>query len=377
MVTLRVVVDSVVEGSPRGIARYTEELTRALIQTAPRDCQVEGVIAASPEPEAAQLLRRLPGLAALHRAPLGRRELYAAWQRGMSSFGVKGMVHSTTLLAPLRRHDRLNHPGQQTVVTIHDASPWIFTETGERAAWARAMAKRAHRHADAIIVPSHAVAADLAEYIDFGERVRVIGGAVRQGFAVPEDADRLADELALPTEYLLTVATLEPRKGLEALLHAAARADFPDIPLLVVGPASFGARTMTDAVADAHPREGRVRHLGLLSDEQLAVALDRAAAFVLPSLSEGFGLTAVEAFSLGTPVIHSDAPALLEVADGAGVAVPREPAENYPERLARAIATTLADAQLLERLRISALDRSHVFSWRDSAEKVWQLHADL
>jgi glycosyltransferase involved in cell wall biosynthesis len=121
----------------------------------------------------------------------------------------------------------------------------------------------------------------------------------------------------------------------------------------------------------------RVRSLGSLSDGDLAVALDRATVFVHPSLSEGFGLPVVEALSFGTPVVHSDAPALLEVAADAGVVVPREDPDGYPERLAHAIGGLLSDTAARERLSVVGQDRARAFSWRDSAEKVWQLHADL
>ncbi len=121
----------------------------------------------------------------------------------------------------------------------------------------------------------------------------------------------------------------------------------------------------------------RVRSLGSLTDADLAVALDRATVFVHPSLSEGFGLPVVEALSFGTPVVHSDAPALLEVAADAGVVVPREDPDGYPLRLAEAIGGLLSDTAARERLAVVGQDRARAFSWRDSAEKVWQLHADL
>ena len=120
-----------------------------------------------------------------------------------------------------------------------------------------------------------------------------------------------------------------------------------------------------------------MRSLGFLTDADLAVALERASVFVFPSIAEGFGLPVIEAFSLGTPVVHSDVPAVVEVAAGAGVAVACEDAEGYPERLAAAISAVLADPALAKRLRITGLDRAKTFSWKDSAEKVWQLHADL
>ena len=109
----------------------------------------------------------------------------------------------------------------------------------------------------------------------------------------------------------------------------------------------------------------------------VAVALERAAVFVFPSLAEGFGLPVIEAFNFGTPVVHSDDPAVLEVSAGAGVAVAREPAESYAERLADAVGTVLIDPALAERMGFAGRDRARTFSWADSADKVWQLHADL
>ena len=85
----------------------------------------------------------------------------------------------------------------------------------------------------------------------------------------------------------------------------------------------------------------------------------------------------IEAFHFGTPVVHSDAPALIEVAGDAGVVVARADADGYPERLALAISHVVEDSALVERLGISGQDRAKAFSWRNSAEKVWQLHADL
>jgi len=76
-------------------------------------------------------------------------------------------------------------------------------------------------------------------------------------------------------------------------------------------------------------------------------------------------------------VIHSDDPALVEVAAGAGLVVARDSPEGYAERLADAIGRVLTDPALAERLGVSAADRARAFSWRDSAERVWQLHADL
>ncbi|MCU1528007.1 MAG: mannosyltransferase [Frondihabitans sp.] len=379
MMTLRVVVDQILAPVPGGIGRYTEELTRQLIKVAPRGCDVEGVVAAHPQESYDRLDDKLPGLASLYRSVLGRRELALAWQTGALGLPGKGMVHGTSLLTPLYKHDRSLDPSTQTVVTIHDTVPWSHPETltAQGVRWHKAMTKRAFKFADAVVVPTHAVASDLSRYYDFGDRLRVIGGAVSPDLAVPPDADAIADSLSLPERYVLSVGTLEPRKGLEPLLRAMAHPDAPDIPLLVVGPDGWGDVRVAEVAESLGLSGEKVRVLGYVPDPTLAVLLQRASVFVFPSLAEGFGLPVVEALSLGTPVVHSDAPALLEVAAGAGVAVAREDAAGYPERLAQAMYQVVNDVELSTRLGVAGLDRARAFSWRDSAEKVWQLHADL
>jgi glycosyltransferase involved in cell wall biosynthesis len=177
-----------------------------------------------------------------------------------------------------------------------------------------------------------------------------------------------------------------PRKGIAPLIRAVARPEALGIPLLIAGPDRYGDGSATGVAAAAGLPEDRVRALGQLDDDDLAVALDRATVFVFPSVAEGFGLPIVEAFKFGTPVIHSDDPALVEVAAGASLIVERPSTEGtptpedengYAERLAAAIGRVLTDDELRSRLAVLAADRARAFSWRDSAERVWQLHADL
>ncbi|MBG6106735.1 glycosyltransferase family 1 protein [Frigoribacterium sp. CG_9.8] len=379
MTTLRVIVDQMISRTPGGIGRYTEELTRALIETAPRGCDVTGVVSASPEPDYEKVRELLPGLSDLMKSPLARRELSLAWQYGFTKIPGTGMVHAPSLLAPLRRHDRINNQSDQMVITIHDVVPWTHPETltPHGVTWHKAMAKRAQKYADAIVVDTHAVASQLAEIFDFGDRVRVISAAVSSKFAIPVDATKRAMRLELPERYILSVGTLEPRKGLQSLIRSLSSADDAGLPLLIAGPQGWGDLDVTAIAVEAGLEPDRVRAMGFLNNADLAVALDRATVFVFPSLAEGFGLPVIEAFSFGTPVVHSDDPAVLEVSAGAGVAVKLSPTEGYSERLAQAISGLVSDDARRERLRFAGMDRASAFSWKDSAEKVWQLHADL
>lgn len=375
MTTLRVIIDDMLAPQPGGLPRYTEELTRALIAGAPRGCTVEGFVAASPEPDYALIAQRLPGLATLHKSALARRELQAAWQHGFTRLPGGGMWHATSLFAPLGKHDRLNE-GEQIAVTIHDTIAWSHPDSlsPRTVAWHKAMVKRAHRYADAIVVPSHTVAEQLRDIVDLGDRVRVIAGAPSSALRLPDDADERAAALALPDRYVLAVGGIEPRRGIDELIRAMSRIP-GDIPLVLAGHGST-ADEVAAAAHEAGLAESRVRALGTLPDGDLAVALARATVFAYPNLEEGFGMPMLEAFAQGTPVVHSDAPALVELAADAGIVVARD-GDGYADRLAEAITRVLDDAVLAEHLRYYGLDRAKAFTWRGAAEQVWALHADL
>jgi len=379
MTTLNVILDPMLSHASRGISRYTEELTRELIHVAPPGCSVSGIVAPTSNEEYERLKTLLPGLNSLSKGTLRSKELAVAWRLGLGGIKGKGMVHSTSLFAPLSKHDRLNRESDQIVVTIHDVSAWTHPEllSSQQVAWQKAMVKRAHRFADAVVAPTHSVAAQLGDILNFGDRIRVIGGAVSPKLQLPVDADRRAQRLGLPSRYLLSMGTLESHKGIPALIAALAHPDAANIPLLIAGPDGSHEVNAASMAADAGLTPDRVRSLGFLADADLAVALNRATAFVYPSVAEGFGLPVIEAFHFGTPVIHSDAPAVLEVSAGAGIAVASEDAEAFPAKLAATIGEVVGSPALAERLHFQGLDRAAAFSWRDSAHKVWQLHADL
>lgn len=379
MSTLRVIIDDILAPGSAGVGRYAEELTRELIRTAPRGSTVSGIVSASPEPDYVELEQRLPGRRGLYKSPLARRELAAAWQHGFTRLPGSGMVHATSLLAPLHRHDRHADPGAQTVVTIHDAIAWTRPEllSPRYASWCRGMAKRAERYADAIVVPTHAVADELGDHLQLGGRVRVIGGAPASDLAPVPDAAARRRAHGMPDDYLLTISGWEPRKGLEPLIRGLADAGTGGIPLIIVGAGSAVEPELREVAKDAGVDPERVRSCDRLSPEDLAAIIAGATVVVQPGLEEGFGLAMLDAFAFGRPVVHSDSPALVEVAAEAGQVVARDDPEGYPARLGEAIAGLLADPKLRDELGTAAGDRAGAFSWRDSAEKVWQLHADL
>lgn len=354
-------MEQVLAPVPGGTGRYARELAEALAATAPDGGRVDGWTAWHRDVGRA----RTPGVSGPRRLPLPRRGLVAAWERGLGPSPKADVIHAPTPLAPPRRRTPL-------VVTVHDAVPWTHPETltPRGVAWHRKAIGTAAREADRIVVPTHAVAADLRGAGVATDRVTVLGeGTARALRRQPDDADERARRLDLPKEYVLSLATLEPRKGLDVLIAAMAEPAAPRIPLVLVGQPGWGG---IDPLAEANARNVDARALGRISDEDLAVVLHRATVLAAPSRAEGFGLPVLEAMQAGVPAVTSDAPALVEVGGDATLVVPRDD----PAALAEALGRT-GDPATRERMITAGRARADHYSWSATATALWSLYSDL
>ncbi len=245
--TLRVMLDQLVAPTDPDLETASRELTRGLIAGTPAGCDVEAIVPAGPADRAVEIA----GLAGVRRTALARRELAAALQLGVGSGIGGGMIHSPTLFAPLVKHDRV-HDNDQTVVTIWDLGPWDAPGEWPKSAvgWHRAMLKRAVKHADAVVVPTHAMAVQLGGIAKLGERIRVIAGAAPSGFAVPVDEVGRRRAMDLPEGFVLLAGRAAPSDALALGFAAVARAGL-DLPVVVIGAGEGEEPAIADLAAAA------------------------------------------------------------------------------------------------------------------------------
>lgn len=375
---LRVVLDQVVAPTNADLERASRELARALIASAPTGCAVEGIVPAVPD-AAGVVEGSVPGLASLSRQALARRELAAAWQLGVAPGVGGGMIHSPTLLAPLVKHDRV-HDYDQTVVTLWDLDAWERPGELPRPAvtWHKAMLKRAVRFADALVVPTHALAARVAELGAFGDRVRVIAGAAPAGFAVPTDEVGRRRALDLPEGFVLVAGSSAPSARLSDAFGAVVLSGVA-APVVVLDAPEGDEPAVVEIAAAAGVGESRVHVLGAIEDADRAAVFGGAVAFVAPAVSSAFPWRVVEALAVGVPVVASGSPVHREVVLDGGVFAPPSDAPGLADAsgLGAALAEVLGSTSSVERFAVLSGDRGRAFSWAGSAERVWQLHADL
>jgi glycosyltransferase involved in cell wall biosynthesis len=262
------------------------------------------------------------------------------------------------------------------VVTIHDLIYRTLPEAhpGLRALGMRVLVPLAAHRSQRVITDSAATADDVHAYLRVPrERLDVVPlgvGASRRAEPPPEDEIRnRLDAGARP--ILLTVSAKLAHKNLARLIGALAMIEAAARPLLVLPgyPTPYEAelRTLAGSLGVA----ADVRFLAWVSAAELEGLYAAAAAFVFPTLAEGFGLPVLEAMTRAVPVACSDIAVLREVAgEDALFFEPRS-----EDAIAHAITRLLDDTAFADRLRAAGPQRAAHFSWRRTAEQTLDCYA--
>ena len=267
------------------------------------------------------------------------------------------VVHSLHSPVPL--------PARGTLVTtLHDLIPLRVPgsmPSALRRAVYRRVISRAVNVSTRILADSRHAAVDLA-----GEFPRAAGKTRTALLGVDDFAAGPKGELpeGVPAQepYILSFGSTRPHKGLELLLEAYS-ADYlsNDHNLVLVGPQTEGR---ADSVLGESPGANGVFFTGPVDDAALRELYSRAAVFVHPSAYEGFGFPPLEAMSMGTPVVCSDAASLPEVVGDAAMVF----ASGDVQALRRRISDVLGSVSLGADLSRRGLARACGFTWQRCAE---------
>ena len=233
----------------------------------------------------------------------------------------------------------------------------------------------------AITVNSQATKDDFCNHTGFDPaRVWVTWLAASRELFYPEPDE--AKQRAVRTRlgvgdgpYLLSVATLEPRKNIAHLIRCFVRliesGEIPaDVRLVLAGTrgwhldAVLPGKSLPDAV------KNRLVFTGFVPDADLAALYSGAMAFVYPSLYEGFGLPPLEAMQCGLAVITSDVSSLPEVVGDAALTVSPTDADALCQALIRVVQSPALRADLRSR----ALVRAASFSWHTFVQQHLELY---
>jgi glycosyltransferase involved in cell wall biosynthesis len=258
------------------------------------------------------------------------------------------------------------------VLTVHDLIPLTHAHCCQPSLVARCRRELpgAVQQADAIIAVSHHTKGELVERLGVApERIRVVHHGVDPSFrpVAPSEVAALRERLQLRRRYLFGLGTGDPRKNAVGLVEAFARCrarGLDDVELVLAGKPWVATARVRERVAELG-LQGAVRVLEYVPAADLPALYTGAAAFVFPSLAEGFGMPVLEAMACGTPVIAAGVTALPEVVGSAGLLV--DPTDVH--ELAAAIAEVLGDSALRGALAARGRARAAGFSWERAARE--------
>lgn len=273
------------------------------------------------------------------------------------------------------------------VVTVHDLGVLLFSETsGVWKALRNFRFERGLTRARRVIAVSAATKRDLLKHTRIPpERVRLVYNAPAKEFFAGANNDnsaereRILERYQIRQPFLLYAGTIRPKKNIPRLVEAFAvirqemehHPVYRDLKLIIIGDEISRYPAVRRAVMQSRVEQS-VRFLGFVPFETLRVFYERAAAFVFPSLYEGFGLPPLEAMASGAPVVASGISALPEaVGDAAMLVNP----ENVFD-IARGIREVLLDENLRRRLIERGYQHASRFSWTRNAAEVVEIYRD-
>jgi glycosyltransferase involved in cell wall biosynthesis len=270
------------------------------------------------------------------------------------------VVHSLhPLLIPSRSAAR--------IVTVHDL--YFLDRPEHTGAEIRrdypSLAQRHVRRADGVVVNSKYTGSQVAQRFEVSpDRITVCYPGKPSWSRRPDPA------VAGPVLFL---GTVEPRKNVARLIeaYAAVVARRPDTPSLVIAGALHIPRDeLLSRAAAGGNLSSRVSFAGYVDEAERKHLLSTASMLVLPSLEEGFGIPALEAMTVGLPVVASNRGALPEVVGEAGILIDPEDVRA----LATAIERLLSDDHHRRALSAKGVARAEHFSWDSSADALYDAY---
>ncbi len=184
----------------------------------------------------------------------------------------------------------------------------------------------------------------------------------------PAKKEHCRKQLGLPEHYVLSVATLEPRKNLERIVQAflalptGLRQRFP---LVLAGTRGWHSERIESAI-EGLVAEGQALRLGYVDQAMIPALYANASLTVYVSHYEGFGMPIVESMAAGTPVLTADRTSMPEVAGGfAGLANPES-----VDSIRAQLETLLNDQALRETLSRQGQLHADRYRWQHSAQQL-------
>jgi len=258
------------------------------------------------------------------------------------------------------------------VVTVHDMIYELFPElfSSDADESLKQAKKRCVNAADAIICVSKATQDDLLNY--YGNHLKDRTWVVPNGYSMLFKQEIFSSpfETALPRGFILYIGSRNAHKNFKWFLETYASWEKKhDFHLLIVG----GLWSSDELnLIDRLKISGNLHLMEHIDDRQLCYLYNQAAAFVHPSLYEGFGIPILEAMACGCPVVASRIPTTVEIAQNHPFYYEKQDQDGLIQALELAIITSKTS----DRIRFG-LSHAQNYSWHETARKTLQVYREI
>jgi glycosyltransferase involved in cell wall biosynthesis len=273
------------------------------------------------------------------------------------------------------------------VVTIHDMSTLLYDgQPGFQHNLRLRLFRRGLMRASRIIAVSEATRRDVMNTLGIApDRINLVYNAPDPVFTAPvrslelEESHRIMERYQINYPFLLYAGNIRPQKNIPRLIEAfavlrgeiAKHPVYSNLRLVIIGDEISKYPAVRHAVFQSRV-ETWVRFLGFVPIQTLRIFYKAAAAFVFPSLYEGFGLPPLEAMACGTPVVSSNVSSLPEVVGDAAIAVNPENVFDIERGMREALLDGAVRFRCIER----GFDQVRRFSWDRTARQVLEIYKE-
>ncbi|WP_457571612.1 glycosyltransferase family 4 protein [Desulfovulcanus sp.] len=265
------------------------------------------------------------------------------------------------------------------VVTIHDL---IFLKHPELYSKLDILSytfkyKKSCQNAHLVVAISEQTKKDIIEYFHIKEqKIKIIHQSCDPNFYEPISAlekKRVRKKYHLPSDFVLYVGALAPRKNLITLIQAISLIPKEiQIPLVLVGQGKTYKQKLIQKIHELK-LNNKVKFLNFVPTNDLPALYQQATVFVYPSLYEGFGIPILEALFSNTPVITSKGSCFKEAGGPSSVYV--DP--HSPEELAQALEKVINDEWLRQQMATKGRVHAQKFHQKNVAQKLMQAYLEI
>lgn len=267
------------------------------------------------------------------------------------------------------------------ILTIHDLAFKLLPQTFklQNKIYLNNIVPASIKKANRIIAVSKNTKKDIIkQYKIPADKITVIYNGINNNYKVIDRNDlinKIKKKYNLPSEFILYLGTLEPRKNIKNLIKAYflyKSTSNNDIKLVIAGGKGWLYEDIFSLVEEKQLEED-VIFTGYVDEEDIVPLYNAATLFVYPSLYEGFGLPPLEAMACGTPVITSNVSSLPEVVGDAAIKV--DP--NNIKELFKVINKILGNESLQREMIQKGIERSKKFTWEKTATETIKVYEEV